>query len=257
MKNAILFSVVIILTACAPSAQAVQTAIAKTEAAQTTNTFIPTFLPTSTPTASQTPSPSPTPTLTPTPTPDVRVIIGDAEDYILQPSDFPDEYVLRPGDSSPHLNAEILSVRGQEEGKAYLEATGRIKGWIIWYNRISQTAIAPEWVQSYIVMYKTTEGPAIALGPVWNKDLFEDIRLGKITRLDDKLDLGDENIVTLKREMQPSGEYYVWYTIEFRYRNVLAEILGQGLESDVRPEYIENLARINLRKLQEAPLSSP
>ena len=247
----LLITILLLLAACAPSEASIQTAIAETRIAQSTSTFTPTFIPTSTA------FPSPTLTLPPSPTPDVRVIIGDAEDYILQKSDFPDKYVLRPGASTPHLNEEILGARGEEEGKAYLEATGRIKGWIIWYNLVSPTAIAPEWIQSYIVMYKTAEGAELAMGQVWNKDTFESIRLGDLERLDKILGLGDENIVVFERKMQSSGEYYVWYYVEFRYRNVWAEVLGQGLESDVRPEYIENLARSVLKKLQEAPLSSP
>jgi hypothetical protein len=249
-KLILLITTVLLLAACTPSETTIQTAIAKTENAQPTGTFTPTLLPTSTPTSSPTSSP------TPIPTPDARIIIGDAEDYILQKSDFPDKYVLLPGNSTPHLNSEILGARGIEEGKAYLEATGRIKGWLIWYYLDSPTAIAPEWVMSYIVMYQTAKGPELAMSPEWN-NVYENFKLGEYELVEKNLDLGDENLVYFEREMQPSGEYYVWYYIDFRYRNVWAEVLGQGLESDVRPDYIEELARIVLRKLQEAPLSSP
>lgn len=74
------------------------------------------------------PSNTPEPTPSHTPTPDVRIITGDPEDYILQKDDLPDKYILPQGWSSPHLNSEILSARGVEDGKAYLEATGRIGG---------------------------------------------------------------------------------------------------------------------------------
>jgi len=258
----LLFIVVLFVSGCQPSETAIQPAIALTQAANPTSTFTPiqsTDTPTTilTATPTNTPTIEPTATNAPTPTPDIRIIIGDAEDYILQKSDLLDKYVLRPGDSSPHLNEEILGARGVEEGKAYLRATGRIKGWIIWYNLVSPTAIAPEWIRSYIVMYQTAEGPTLAMGPEWNKDLFDQFKRGELERVEDKSDLGDENLAYFFRERQSDGQYFVVYYIEFRYRNVWAQVLGEGVESDVQPEYIENLARIVLSKLQEAPLSSP
>jgi len=264
----LLISVLLVACSSKPSQDAIQTAIAETSVAEvpapqvaSTQTPSPTVTVESTNTATAKPTSTstvePTATFAPSPTPDTRIIIGDAEDYILPKNDLLDKYILRPGDSTPHLSEEILSARGAEEGKAYLEETGRIKGWIIWYNLASPTAIAPEWIRSYIVMYKTAEGPALAMGPKWNKDFFDKIAQGELERVDMKLDLGDENIVYFERKRLSSGQYQVTYYIEFRYRNVWAEILGEGLEPNVRHDYLENLARIILKKLQAAPLSSP
>ena len=149
MKRFTLVAIIgLVLCACSsqPSENAVQTAIALTDVAKPSETFttVPTDTstpsPTSTDIPTDTPTPKPTltsePTDTLTPTPDLRIIEGDAEDYILQKTDLPHRYILRSGDSTPHENTEILSARGIEDGKAYLEATGRIKGWIVWYNLI-------------------------------------------------------------------------------------------------------------------------
>jgi hypothetical protein len=262
MKKISLLLIVLLLSACAPAAPSdsqIETAIAQTQAAnptltpteKPTSTFIPTRTPE--PTLTQTPEPTFTftPEPTPSPTPDVRVIIGNPEEYILLPEDLPHKYILNRGDSTPHVNSEILSARGIEDGKAYLEATGRLGGWIIWYECVERTAIAPEWIRSYVVMYDSVDGPDIAKLPDWDW-VDEDY---EIIEMD--LDLGEWNRVSIYKERQPSGKYYVVYSIEFNYRNVWTEILGAGLESDVRHEYLENAARAVLVKLEAAPLDNP
>jgi hypothetical protein len=61
----------------------------------------------------------------------------------------------------------------------------------------------------------------------------------------------------MKKDRQPNGKYYLEYLLEFCYRNVYASVYGEGMESDVRHEYIENLARKVLAKLEVAPLAFP
>ena len=173
MKHYAYLFVLIFLIGCAnaPDETAIQTAIAQTQSAaqkqsRPTDTQQPSITPepspTLTSTVTKTPEPTntetPEPTVTPTSTPDTRVIVGRPKDYILVQNDLPDKYVLRLGGSTPHNNSEILSARGIEEGKAYLAATKRVGGWIVWYQLASSTAIAPEWIRSYIVMYEVPEG---------------------------------------------------------------------------------------------------
>jgi len=262
MKRISLVLIVLLLSACTaetPSASQIETAIAQTQAANLT--FTPTEKPTRTdvptntpePTATYPPEPTTTftPEPTPSPTPDVRIIVGNPEDYILLPEDLPNKYILNRGDSTPHINSEILSARGIEDGKAYLEATGRLGGWIIWYECVESTAIAPDWIRSYIVMYDSVDGPDIAMLPEWNT-VYEDFEIIKMD-----IDLGEWNQVSEYRERQPSGKYYVNYVIEFTYRNIWAEVMGIGLETDVRHEYLEDAARAVLAKLEAASLDYP
>ncbi|MBL7163438.1 MAG: hypothetical protein ISS57_12595 [Anaerolineales bacterium] len=253
--------IALFLAACTPSEAAILTAIAETEAAKPTETF--TVLPTSTGVSASTPSPTltSTPTITPSstptatatasPTPDIQIIIGDPEDYILQKEDLPVRFILYAGDSTPHNNSEIISVRGIENGKGYLDATGRKGGWIIYYGRDDNTAVAPEWIRSYIVMYDSVEGPEIAKSPEWDwLDDDEEV-------VDIAMDLGDWNRVKLLKERQSSGKFYVIYAIEFHYRNVWAEVRAWGWESEIRHEFIEDAARVVLERLQNAPLAKP
>lgn len=221
-----------------------------TPTATFTLTHTPTLTPTLTPTF--TPTNTPTATLTLTPTPDMRIIKGDPDDFILTKEDLPDNYILYPGDSTPHNNSEILDVRGIEDGKGYLDATGRIGGWIIWYGLANETVVAPKWIQSYIVIYDNADGPSIAKSPKWDwvGENEEEI-------LDIDIELGDWNRVYTVKERQSSGKVTVFYAIEFYYRNVWARVSGYGIESDIRHEYIENAARAVLEKLENAPLSMP
>ncbi len=95
------------------------------------------------------------------------------------------------------------------------------------------------------------------MGPIWNADLFTAFKNSEYEQRPALADLGDENLVYQKRKRQSSGQYYLYYYIEFRYRNVWAQVLGQGLEANVPPAYLENLARLTLDKLQAAPLAAP
>lgn len=259
MLYAVVLFVVSLTSACsfATSESDIQTAIAKTQKVEEkvtlTNTQTETLRPSPTSTFTLTPEPTSTltPTVTFTPTPDIRIIEGDPDDFILSKDDLPDKYILYPGDSTPHNNSEILDVRGVEEGKAYLDATGRIGGWIIYYGLVDDTVIAPEWIRSYIVMYDNVNGPSIAQSPEWDW-AGEDREI-----LDINVNLGDRSRVYTIRERQSSGKVYVFYAIQFSYRNVWAEVMGIGYESDIRHEYVENAARAVLEKLKNAPLSMP
>lgn len=235
----------------------IQTAIIKTESSNPTSTTNPEHgnPPTEglTRTLESTLATSLPPTVqpSPTPTPDLRVIIGKPEDYILQKEDLPDKYILKPGWSTPHNNSEILSARGVNEGTAYLEATGRIGGWIVYYDLVESTTIAPEVIESYLVMYDNVYGSKIAKSPEW--DTLEENQ--EIIDID--LVLGEWNRVTIMRERQSNGKYYVWYAIEFIYRNIWTEVMAGGMESDVQHDYVENVARVVLAKLETAPLGEP
>ena len=260
-----IFLCCLILVGCAPSDLYFQTADAETETAkspglddlESTQEMPPTLLSSSTPSiapleASEFPlTESPTELPTVTPIPDRRIILGDPEDYILARQDVPDQYILKSGNSTPHLNQEILYVRGVEDGNAYLEATGRIGGWIIRYDLVDSDAIAPLWIRSYVVMYDNVDGPDLTVSPAYDSG-YEDYEV-----LDVPMDLGEWNLVLRKTERQSSGKNIIWYAIEFIYRNVWAQVMGYGYESKVNHDYLENLARTMLENLQNAPLGEP
>jgi hypothetical protein len=259
-----------LLTACSstPSENAIQTAIQQTQAANPTSTSTPepTRTPTETPrpteTATSTPTATDTPTETPTatPTPDLRIIKEDPQNILLKPEDLPKEaqyFLPNSGWISPHRNSEIVSGWGVERGREYLERTGRIDGWWVYYARGSKAITAPEEIFCNVIMYQTAEGARITVdeyNPMvaifrgyddWN--YVEDVTL----------DVGDTNVLMWTKVMQPSGKNKVTYRLEFSHRNYVVVLEVYGWEYDVTIEFLENTARTMVAKLEAAPLSEP
>lgn len=250
--------IAIFVSGCQPSETAIQTAMAETQNALPTLTK--TVLPTKTSTLTNTPEPTPTETEipsstpTPSPTPDERIIEIGPEVFLLEKEDLPQDakYYL-PGSSwkSPHRNSEIISGWGREEGQKYLEETGRIDGWVVYYARGTSTVRAPEQIYHNIIQYETVHGAQIAMemeSP--NVDVVYQI-------VDDDYELGDKTMISKFREMQPSGEYRIIYSVETAYRNYQSRVSGWGWEKEFDLEYVIQIAEIALNKLKEAPLVSP
>ena len=61
--------------------------------------------------------------------------------------------------------------------------------------------------------------------------------------------IGDNSIMCIEKEMQPSGENQVWLNIVFVHKNVAHQILGWGLEYEVTEEFMVNIAQIAYDKL--------
>ena len=185
------------------------------------------------------------------------VISGSPKDYLLQPEDIPDPYYL-PGSDwiGPYSNDKIIEVRGVEDGQAYIDATGRIEGWFVWYQLEDNTRGAPEKVGCYIVFYKTEEGARLAIGPQWHP-VYKEAEEGKAELVDLNVDLGQSHIGYIYREQTPNQDFILDYNIEFTYRNALTVITGHGVEMRVKQAYLLDLANIVLYKLRTAQLINP
>lgn len=185
------------------------------------------------------------------------VISGSPKDYLLQPEDIPDPYYL-PGSDwiGPYSNEKIIEVRGVEDGQAYIDATGRIEGWFVWYQLGDNTRNAPEKIGCYIVFYKTGEGARLAIGPQWHP-VYKEADEGKAELVDLEIDLGQSHIGYIYREQTPNQDFILDYNIEFTYRNALTVITGHGVEMRVRQAYLLDLANIVLQKLRTAQLINP
>ena len=258
----------LILSACASGKATidpsfVQTAIALTEAADpiVTSTKMPTETPTVTtsPTETATLTPSYTPTETPSPTPDLRVIDADPYTFLLKAEDLPeDAYYYLPNSEwiSPHRNYEVISGWGVDEGRAYMAATGRVDGWWVYYLRDTNAVIAPEQIGDNPVLFSTVEGARLLIsqyGTCVYKDKNQNINFVPIQT---DLKIGDLTNICISREMQSSGENKVDLIIEFSYRNVTHNISGWGWEDEVQLDYLANIARTLLAKLEAMPLSN-
>jgi hypothetical protein len=259
-----MFSTSFLLISCSPSENSISTAIAQTQAANPTNTQIPTNTtkPTLTPTATELPTETPTPTYTststpiPSPTPDLRVIKEPSDKFLLQASDLPpDARYFLPDSSwiSPHHNSEIISGWGREAGLEYLERTGRIDGWWVYYARGTRTVRAPEEIFHNIIQYQISDGARLTVRE------FNNVERGdsEWAYLEENINLGDLTVSLIRKRMQPNGKYKVDIYIKTAYRNYVSNIAGFGWEDEVTLEYMLNIARIILEKLESAQLSEP
>ena len=203
-----------------------------------------------------TPEPNVSTTLTPFP-PELLVVRGSPRDFLLGPVDLPDAYYLPASDwMSLYDNDKILEVRGAENGNAYLEATGRLEGWFVWYKLNDPAALAPEQIGCYIVFYRSSEGARLAISSQWHP-IYKDVADGKAQFDEKEFSLGDANLVYFSKERDPNGLIKINYNIEFIYHNALVVLTGHGLETRVSPGYVYEAARVVLSKLQSAPLVAP
>jgi hypothetical protein len=240
----------------------VQTAIAQTQAADptVTSTKVPTETPTATytPTETATQTPTSIPTAPPSPTPDLRVIDADPYTFLLSAEELPKDafyYLPNSGWISPHRNYEVISGWGVDEGRAYMAATGRVDGWWVYYKRGTNAVIAPEEIGDNPVLFRTIEGAQLLIskyGGCVNPELYKDLNFIPVQT---DLKIGDSTNICINREMQSSGENRVTILVEFTYRNVTHKISGWGWEDEVQLDYLANIARTLLAKLEAMPLS--
>jgi hypothetical protein len=182
------------------------------------------------------------------------VIDADPKKFLLDLKDLPPEakyYLPNSEWISPHRNSEIISGWGVEEGRTYLERTGRIDGWWVIYKRGTLTVTAPEEIYDNVVLYHTIEGAELIISEFSN---CVDRDSGYVL-VESDVQIGDFTNVCTYKEMQSSGEYRIWYRIEFTYRNYYHAVAGWGWESEVKAEFVEKIARTLLAKLEAAPLS--
>jgi hypothetical protein len=255
----------IIMVSCspgAPSESVVQTAIAQTQAVQPTATASSTATPEPTFTATELPTETPTKTLeptatdTPTPTPDLRVIAIESEKFMLKVDDLPAEsrfYLPNSGWISPHKNYEVISGWGEEKGREYLELSGRIDGWWVFYARGSTSVRAPQEIFHNIIQYKSREGAFITVRD-FNRITYDRGEAQKYSFIDEDLQLGDLSLAMISKERQPNGKNLVWLLIETCYRNYVSVVGGYGWEDEVTLEYMIGIQKLALEKLAAAPL---
>jgi hypothetical protein len=239
-----------------PTENQIQTAIAMTQASNPTETFTQTLPPTATSTETTTPTAVPTETSTPTltPTPDLRIIKVDPQKFLLKKDDLPLEgkyYIPNSSWMSIHTNEEVISGWTVEEGRNYVIKTGREIGWWVAFLRGTRAVAMPEQIFCQAVRYKTVEGAMLTITELSSN---KNEKSENLKNLEIEMNLGDHNEVYLYKEITSGGDYYVHYSIEFVYRNYFASVEGFGLEKDVSHDFLEQLARKVLEKLEAAEL---
>jgi hypothetical protein len=257
----VLFLIPLSLISCntEPDANSINTAIAQTQNAKPSASSTHTPTETNTPTITWTPTytPTNTATITYTPTPDLRIITEEPREFLLEKEDLPKkaQYFL-PNSQwiSPHHNSEIISSWGSIEGREYIERTGRVDGWWVYYARGSDTVFAPQEIFHNIIKYESVEGAQITVNEY---NLVTSNRNEEYEFVDRDLDFGDISIAMVAKETQSNGKQRVWYRVETAYRNYVSIIGAWGWEEDMDFVYVENIAKTAVEKLESAPLSNP
>lgn len=244
------FLVIILLASCAPSASSIATAIVQTQAAAEATQAAAA---TATPTVTSTSTPTVTPTMTSTP--DMRVIEGNPYNFLLKQIDFPAEgryYLPNQGWIHENTNSEVILNRGVEEGKQYVNRTGRIDGWWEDYARGTIGAQLPEEIWCGVYFFNTKDGAVLALHEYMDptvtdptagfKKVENSFLLGDLTNYYEKIDINKNR---------------VWRDVYFTYYNVVVDIEAYGIDADVSWDVVTTLAGKVLAKLQAAPLTNP
>ncbi len=280
---------ILLLSACGPGQDTidpavVQRAIEQTVAANWTATFTPgptgtftsTWTSTAPPTDTPTPLPTDTPTLTPTATPDLRLINADPYDFLLTIQDLPEEdgfylYAFRnlpysyaaPWLTNPCHDREamqpFLSIRewGDWTGQAALDANGLVDSWSVSYQTITDSLTAPLQIGDRVVLFRSIAGAQLMVSEYGQCTYLEPNLSDDFVLIPVEIDMqiGDLTRVCVRSPVRGVVSHAT-YIIEFSYRNFYHFVLGVDKEEEMSLDYLANVARTLLAKLEAAPLTN-
>lgn len=259
----LLLTSILLFSSCSPSKESLTQAVEGTLTAianiNTETPIKPSITPTKSPT--QTPTPEPSSTFTPTPKPDLRVIDTNPATLLCIKADLPKEGYYKipgPGWMSINTNDEVIQARGTTKGRDYIISTGRVTGWWVVFYRTTKSVQLPEELSCGVYMFKTAEGAQLALekyNPVETDELNSN---EKYEYIDKSLSIGEKSLSYVHYRLKKGGNREKVFSIEFTYKNLMIVVDGfSAVETDVKPEDIEKIARIMLERMQEVPLVDP
>ncbi|MEX1249034.1 MAG: hypothetical protein WEA61_11200 [Anaerolineales bacterium] len=183
----------------------------------------------------------PTATTAPTPTPfpmENGIFTGQPDDFLLTEEELVGAYEA-DGAGSGSTNMDLLQARA--DGEAYIEATGRLMGWRIQFNRAGE-GDTPPYVVNVVNMYEHAEGAQLVLNREWHQDVWSAIDSGQLTLLPEIEGL--------------DAEHLIWQTaegavgVELVYRNLYILFTGPGDGVD-QYEFFAELARTHLQWIRD------
>jgi hypothetical protein len=128
-------------------------------------------------------------------------------------------------------NSALLEARA--DGEAYIEATGRISGYRVQFNR-SEEVDTPSYVLNVVNIYETAEGAELVLSREWHADVWSLLDSGQLTELPAIAGLDAPHIAWV----DPNGGVGV----EFVHRNIYVLITAPGDGADTTA-FITELAK--------------
>jgi hypothetical protein len=130
-----------------------------------------------------------------------------------------------------------------------------LDGWEVYYERGSNSVLAPQEIHGKVVLYKSNEGAQRSITK-YSVDLVTDFSYIEEIQAPG---IGDEaRAFVLRYQIKPDGgKNQMSYWIEFSFRNIVEVIRADGAENEVQPEVVTNIARLLLARLQASPLLNP
>lgn len=184
---------------------------------------------------------------------DAETIVENLDDYVLRADDMPHQYRLVV-DGEQHLtNRKVINTVGEVEGKRYLAASSRLDGWSLELERVKKEDLIPYTLISQIEVFETVDGAQTAFGTDWFHAYTDEDR--EPNWIEEGCDIGDACVIYYYEKLEPTTELTtLQYEVAFVYKNVLAQVMGRGLDFDMKPEYVVESAESQFEKIDTAPM---
>ena len=116
---------------------------------------------------------------------------GAPQDFLLRAEELGGQYAAADaGAETPNS----LVLEGRSDGQAYIEATGRLSGYRVQFDRTSE-GNTPTYIVNVVNIYEHAEGAQLVLSPEWHQDVWSRIDSGDLTHLPDIPGLAAEQLI--------------------------------------------------------------
>lgn len=166
------------------------------------------------------------------------VFTGAAQDFLLQTEELGGDYAAADSGAETPNSAVV---EGRSDGEAYIEATGRISGYRIQFNRLAE-GDTPPYIVNVVNIYESAEGAQLVLSRDWHQDVWSRIDSGELTLLPEIPGLDVEQLVW----QDASGSVGV----EIVYRNLYIFLTGPSDGGD-QYQFFADLANAHLAWIRE------
>lgn len=165
------------------------------------------------------------------------VFTGTPQEFLLEQNDLGGQYTAADaGAETPNSTV----IEGRADGEAYVETTGRISGYRIQFNRLSDGE-TPTYIINVVNVYESAEGAQLVLSREWHQDVW--------SRID------SDELALLAEIPGIDGSQLLWQDaagtvgVEIVYRNLYIFLTGPSEGGD-QYQFFADLASAYLARIQ-------